>query len=337
MSSKTRHVLVTGGAGYVGAALVPKLLAEGHAVTVLDLYIYGEEVLSSMRGHPRLTEVKGDLRDAAVVDRALQNCDAVIHLACISNDPSFELNPELGKSINLDAFRPLVRAAKQAGVRRFVYASSSSVYGIKDGVDVTEDLSLDPLTDYSRFKAECERILEEERQPGFVTLTVRPATVCGYSPRQRLDVIVNILTNHAVNTGRVKVMGGDQKRPNIHIDDMCRFYLQSLQWDDEQIDGRIYNVGEKNHTVSELAEMTCATVSRTLGREVGVDVLPTNDPRSYHVSSERILRDLGFAPEHTIRNAMEDLVAALKAGKLTDPMNNPMYYNIKRMQQLQLR
>ncbi len=336
MSKKLWHVLVTGGAGYVGAVLVPKLLAEGHAVTVLDLYLYGDEVLAAVKDHPRLTEIKGDLRDAATVARALQGCDAVIHLACISNDPSFELNPTLGKSINLDAFRPLVRAAKAAGVKRFVYASSSSVYGIKEGVEVTEDLPLDPLTDYSRFKADCERILDAERAPGFVTLTVRPATVCGYSPRQRLDVIVNILTNHAVNVGKVKVMGGDQLRPNIHIDDMCRFYLEALQWEDAAIDGRIYNVGEKNHSVNELAAMTRATVARALGREVGLEVVPTNDPRSYHVSSERILKEQGFAPRRSIQNAVEDLVAAFQAGMFSDPLNNPLYFNIKRMQEIHL-
>ncbi|OIQ88215.1 dTDP-glucose 4,6-dehydratase [mine drainage metagenome] len=336
MSKKLWHVLVTGGAGYVGAVLVPKLLAEGHAVTVLDLYLYGDDVLAAVRDHPRLTEIKGDLRDAATVARALQDCDAVIHLACISNDPSFELNPALGKSINLDAFRPLVRAAKAAGVKRFVYASSSSVYGIKEGVEVTEDLPLEPLTDYSRFKADCERILAEERAPGFVTLTVRPATVCGYSPRQRLDVIVNILTNHAVNVGKVKVMGGDQLRPNIHIDDMCRFYLEALQWEDAAIDGRIYNVGEKNHSVNELAAMTRATVTRALGREVGLEVVPTNDPRSYHVSSELILKEQGFAPRRSIQNAVEDLVAAFQAGRFSDPLNNPMYFNIKRMQDVHL-
>lgn len=328
MLAKTWTVLVTGGAGYVGAVLVPQLLAAGHKVTVLDLYLYGDDVLDAVKDAPGLRQIKGDLRDPATVARALAGCDAVIHLACISNDPSFELNPTLGKSINLDAFRPLVRAAKAAGVKRFIYASSSSVYGVKEGVEVTEDLLLEPLTDYSRFKADCERILEEEREPGFVTLTVRPATVCGYSPRQRLDVIVNILTNHAVSTGRIKVTGGPQKRPNIHIEDMCRFYLASLQWDDDAIDGKIYNVGEKNHTVSALAEI----VRDTVGTEVAIDVLPTNDPRSYHVSSERIKTELGFEPKFTISQAVADLAAALRAGKLPNSMEEPRYFNIKMMQ-----
>jgi len=174
-----RSILVTGGAGYVGSLLVPKLLAAGHRVTVLDLYMYGDDLFSDLADNPNLRQVKGDLRDAAKVETAVSGCDAVIHLACISNDPSFELNPDLGKSINFDAFGPLVRAAKKAGVKRFIYASSSSVYGIKEEPNVHEGMSLEPLTDYSKFKAMCEDVLEQEREPGFTTLTIRPATVCG--------------------------------------------------------------------------------------------------------------------------------------------------------------
>ena len=330
--NRTWNVLVTGGAGYVGSVLVPKLLEAGHKVTVLDLFIYGDDVLNAVAGHPSLRLVKGDLRDPTMVADALTGCDAVIHLACISNDPSFELNPDLGRSINHDAFRPLVRAAKATGVRRFVYASSSSVYGVKVGVEVTEDLSLEPLTDYSKYKALCEAILEEEREPGFTTLTVRPATVCGYSPRQRLDVIVNILTNHAVNNGRVKVFGGAQLRPNLHIDDMADFYSLSLALPDEAIDGKVYNVGDENHSVMELAEI----VRGVVGAHVGVDVAPTDDPRSYHVSSARVLRELGFAPKRSIEGAVRDLVAAFAAGRLPNSMTDPRYYNIRTMQRINL-
>lgn len=332
MTARVWRVLVTGGAGYVGAALVPRLLAAGHAVTVLDLYMYGDDVLAGSRGKPGLREVRGDLRDPAAVADALTGCDAVIHLACISNDPSFELNPDLGRSINFDCFRPLVRASKAAGVKRFIYASSSSVYGVKEGVEVTEDLPLEPLTDYSRFKAMCEAVLEEEREPGFVTLTIRPATVCGWSPRQRLDVIVNILTNHAINTGKVKVMGGAQLRPNIHIDDMCDVYLLALQLDDERIDGGVYNAGEKNHSVSALAEI----VRGVVGPHVEAEVLPTNDPRSYHVSSEKIARELGFRPRRTIEDAVRDLAAAFADGRLPGAMDDPRYYNIRTMQRIGL-
>ena len=328
-----KKVLVTGGAGYVGSVLVPKLLATGCDVTVMDLFLYGTDVFDTVRENPRLRLIKGDLRASASIEAALAGCDAVIHLACISNDPSFELEPALGKSINLDAFRPLVRAAKAAGVKRFIYASSSSVYGVKEGVAVTEDLPLKPLTDYSKFKAACERILEEEREPGFVALTLRPATVCGYSPRQRLDLVVNILTNHAVNNRNIKVFGGSQLRPNLHIEDMTDLYCMCLDAPDEQIDGRIWNAGYENHTVRQLAE----TVKEIVGGPIALEVLPTDDLRSYHVSSERIRREFGFVPKRTIGQAVSDLNAAFKGGRLPNPMTDSRYYNIRVMQEARLR
>jgi nucleoside-diphosphate-sugar epimerase len=333
MEVRFKQVLVTGGAGYVGSVLVPKLLAAGCGVAVLDLFLYGEDVFDAIKSNPKLRLIKGDLRHLPTVEAALAGCDAVIHLACISNDPSFELDPELGRSINLDAFRPLVRAAKAAGVSRFIYASSSSVYGIKEGVAVTEDLPLEPLTDYSKFKAVCERILDEERVPGFVTLTLRPATVCGYSPRQRLDLVVNILTNHAVNTGRIKVFGGSQLRPNLHIEDMTDLYVRCLAAADEQIDGRIWNAGYENHSVRRLAE----TVRDVVGGPVALETVPTDDNRSYHVSSERIRREFGFVPQRTIAEAVSDLNEAFKGGRLPDAMNSSRYYNIRVMQEARLK
>ena len=331
MTNKTWNVLVTGGAGYVGSALVPKLLAAGHRVTVLDLYIYGD-VFASFKDDPNLREVRGDLRNPTVVADAMRGCDAVIHLACISNDPSFELNPELGKSINYDAFSPLVRAAKAAGVRRFVYASSSSVYGIKDDPEVTEDLPLEPLTDYSKFKAMCEEVLAEERAPGFTTLIIRPATVCGYAPRLRLDLTVNILTNHAINNGKITVFGGAQRRPNINIEDMTDLYVKTLQYDDAAIDGKTFNAGFENHSVADIAEMVRASV----GNGVEVVTQATDDMRSYHVSSQKIRDELGFVPVHTIEDAVDSLIAAFGAGQVVDPMANPRYYNIKTMQTINL-
>lgn len=331
MSARVWNVLVTGGAGYVGSALVPRLLAAGHKVTVLDLYLYGD-VHAPLRPNPDLREIRGDLRDPAAVADALTGCDAVIHLACISNDPSFDLDPDLGRSINYDCFRPLVRAAKAAGVRRFIYASSSSVYGIKDEPDVTEDLALEPLTDYSRFKAMCEEVLEEEREPGFTTLTIRPATVCGYAPRLRLDLSVNILTNHAITNGVIKVFGGSQKRPNLHVDDMVALYLAALQWDDAAIDGKIYNVGYENHTIMEIAEM----VRSVIGPATDIVVTPTDDLRSYHISSDKIRRELGFVPRHTLVDAITGLKGAFDAGRVPDSMNDPRWYNIKTMQRIGL-
>lgn len=330
-SPAIRRVLVTGGAGYVGSRLVPALLDAGYAVTVLDLYLYGD-VFAPLRPNPDLSEIRGDLRDGATVRRAVEGCDAVIHLACISNDPSFDLDPELGRSINYDAFRPLVRAAKAAGVRRFVYASSSSVYGIKDEDDVTEDLPLEPLTDYSKYKALCEEVLAEERAPGFTTLTIRPATVCGYAPRLRLDLSVNILTNHAVNHGAIKVFGGSQKRPNIHIEDMVALYLKSLEWDAALIDGRVYNAGYENHTIMQIAEM----VRDVVGGGTAIEVTPTDDLRSYHISSEKLRRELGFVPTRTIADAVRDLKRAFDAGLVPDSLTDSRYFNIRRMQEIGL-
>lgn len=323
-----KRVLVTGGGGYVGSALTPRLLQAGYEVVVLDLFLYGREVLSSCHGNPRYHEVAGDLRDPQSVKEAVAGCDAVIHLACISNDPSFELDPQLGRSINYDAFRPLVQAAKQAGVRRFVYASSSSVYGVKSELNVTEDLTLEPLTDYSRYKAICEDILLEERQPGFCTLTLRPATVCGWSPRLRLDLAVNILTNHAVHKRAITVFGGSQMRPNIHIDDMVDAYLQSLRWSDEQIDGKTYNVGYDNLPVRDIAEL----VREVVGPDVTISTKPTDDLRSYHISSEKIRRDLGFVARRGLRDAVRDLQTAFIKGRVPNPLDDPRYYNIRTMQ-----
>lgn len=329
--NRFRHVLVTGGAGYVGSALVPALLARGYAVTVLDLYLYGTEIFAEHRS-PALREIVGDIRDPEVVAWALDGVDAVIHLACISNDPSYDLDPALGRSINYDAFRPLVRAAKAAGVQRFVYASSSSVYGVKAERDVHEDLPLEPLTDYSKYKALCEDILAEERAPGFTTVTVRPSTVCGWSPRLRLDLVVNILAAHAWHNRKIRVFGGDQMRPNIHIADMVGVYLDLLDQPDEAIDGDVFNAGYENRTVNELASL----VRDTVGGPIDIEVVPTDDNRSYHVSSAKMRRVLGFVPRFTIEDAVRDLCEAFAAGKV-GAMNDPQYHNIQRMRDANLR
>lgn len=328
-----KTIYVTGGAGYVGAALVPLLLEAGYGVKVLDLYMFGDDVLKSVKGNPRLEEIKGDMRDVALLRRTIAGCDAVIHLACISNDPSFELDPALGKAINYDAFIDLVKVSKDCGVKRFIYASSSSVYGIKTEQNVHEDLPLEPLTDYSKYKAMCEEVLMKERAPGFTTLIVRPSTVCGYSPRLRLDVIVNILTNHAVNERRIKVFGGEQMRPNLHIDDMVRLYTEALEWPAEAIDGKIYNVGYHNFKVCEIAQM----VRNVVGPDIEVITTPTDDNRSYHVSSERIRRDLGFAAKRSLEDAVRDLQNAFKKNLIPNSMFDDRYYNIKRMQRIKLR
>ena len=330
---RKRKVLVTGGAGYVGSALVPKLLGRGHQVKVYDLYIYGEDVLDSVKDHPNLTQVKADIRETDRLEMELKGCDTVIHLACISNDPSYELDPELSKSINYDAFFDLVDISKTCGVKRFIYASSSSVYGIKDEPEVTEDIPLEPLTDYSKYKALCEEYLHNAATDDFIVTTVRPSTVCGYSPRLRLDLTVNILTNHAINKGEITIFGGQQKRPNLHIEDMADLYLFLLDQPDQKVHKKIYNVGYENYKVQKIAEM----VNETLGGNIPIVNTPTNDNRSYHVSSKKIKEELGFEAKHTIQEAILDLKRAFDEGKVPDPMNNIRYYNIKMMQAVNLK
>ena len=323
-------VLVTGAAGYVGCALIPKLLAAGHQVVAYDIMYYGDQGLVPAKG---LEIVKADLRDLKTFAERVAGCEAVIHLACISNDPSFELDPALGKSINLDGFEPMVVASKMAGVKRFIYASSSSVYGVSEAAEVNEDHPLKPLTDYSRFKMMCEEILMRHRSPDWAVVTIRPATVCGYSTRTRLDLAVNILTNLAVNTGKITVFGGSQKRPNIHIDDISDLYVELLKLPAAKINGGIWNAGYENHTVADLAKMVKAVVEREFPGRPPIEIVtsPTDDLRSYHVSSGKITRDLGFKPKRSVEDAIKDLCLAFKTGKLPGSLTDPRYFNVKVM------
>ena len=219
-------------------------------------------MLDAVKHHPHLEQITGDIRDHALLEKVIPGTDALIHLACISNDASFELDPQLGTSVNYDAFLSLVKVSKHHRVKRFIFASTSSVYGIKEEENVTEDLPLQPLTDYSKYKAMCEEELLKEQSPDFTTLIIRPATVCGYSTRLRLDLAVNILTNLAVNTGHITVFGGQQKRPNIHIEDVTDLYVRLLELPDEMIAGKIFNAVYDNHRVSDIAEIGCKVVEK---------------------------------------------------------------------------
>lgn len=322
-----RRVLVTGGAGYVGCVLVPKLLAAGYDVVVYDLMLFGADGLPQ---HPHLDVVRGDIRDIPRLTEALEGVHSVIHLACISNDPSFELDAGLSKSINYDCFEPMVVACKAAGIRRFIYASTSSVYGVSEAPEVTEEHPLVPLTDYNKYKGLTEPLLLRHHGDGFTAVIIRPATVCGYSPRMRFDLTVNILTNHAVNRRLITVFGGSQKRPNIHIDDLAELYVQLLKTPERLIAGQTYNAGYQNYTVSELAEMVRAVVAREMpGAPIRIETSPSNDLRSYHVSSRKIADRLGFVPKRTIEDAVRDICQALKAGRLPNSLTDERYINVK--------
>jgi len=324
-----KKIFITGGAGYVGSVLTPYLINKGHTITVFDLMLYGD----TLKKGKNLNIIKGDIRNTELLKEAIKGNEIVIHLACISNDPSFELNPTLGKEINLDAFTPLVEISKNLGVKKFIYASSSSVYGVKIEKNVNENMSLEPLTDYSKFKADCEKILFKYKSKDFVTVTLRPATVCGYSPRQRLDLVVNILTNLAYHNREITIFGGDQLRPNIHIQDMVRAYELFINMENEKINGKIFNIGFENLTVNQLA----SEVQKVIGSDVKIKKLPTNDNRSYHISSKKIQDELGFVTNFSILNAVEDLKHAFEKKLLSDCLINENYFNIKKMQSINLK
>ena len=328
--SEIKKIFITGGAGYVGAMLAPFLISKGYELTIYDLMIYGKSVIAD---NSKIKKITGDIRDIENVKKSMKGHDAVIHLACISNDPSFELNPNLGKSINLDAFEPMVKAARELNIKRFIYASSSSVYGIKNEKNVHEDMALEPLTDYSKFKAECEAILSRYNTEDFTTVTIRPATVCGYSTRQRLDVVVNILTNLAYHKRKITVFGGDQLRPNLHIRDMIESYYLVLNAKKSLISNQIFNVGFENQKVIDLANVT----KKIIGEDVILETTPTDDNRSYHISSRKITEILNFKTKFTVQDAVIDLKKAFDEKLLVNSLENEMYFNIKRMQSYQLK
>lgn len=328
------NIFVTGGAGYCGSLLVPQLLDRGYRVTVFDKCYFGDAFLP--KSNSRLTVIKGDIRDVAALARAIPGHDAFISLACISNDASFELDEKLSTSINLDAFEPMVKTAKAAGVKRFVYASSSSVYGVSDQPDVTEDHPLVPLTLYNKYKGLCEPILKQYADESFTGVIFRPATVCGYAPRLRLDLSVNILTNHAVTNNKITVFGGSQLRPNLHVQDYCDAVEMFLTAPTDKIQRETFNVGYQNMSIMEIAQLAKRVVEQEFPGRPPIEIVttPTDDIRSYHINSDKVARVLDFRPKHTVEDAIRGLCRAFKDGRIPNSMTDDHYYNIRTMKKL---
>lgn len=323
-----KKTIVTGGAGYVGSALVPALLDDGQEVVVFDKFWFGNP-FKNLRNEG-LKLIEGDIRDGEKLRDAASGCDAMIHLACISNDPSFNfLDPRIGRSINLDAFENVIDAVNSSGIERLIYASSSSVYGVKEEQRVTEDLPAQPLTDYSRFKLQCEDILSQEWRK-FEHVIVRPATVCGYAQRLRLDLMVNSFTIDGLTKGAITIGGGTQQRPNIHIHDMVRAYLALLCAPSEKVKGQTFNVGYENLSLDEIAGLVKRVVPNVQVRHV-----PTNDLRSYRVDSEKIRNVLGFEAQHTTSDAVNSIVEAYNIGHIINPQSS-VYYNLARLKELKI-
>jgi len=328
-----KKVVVFGGGGYCASLLVPQLIAEGWKVRVFDTLWYGSDHLPR---HPNLELIKGDVRDLQSVKQALQGYDHVLHLACISNDASFELDEKLSTSVNLDSFEPLVLAAKHAAVKRFVFASSSSVYGVSDSPNVTEDHPLIPLTLYNKYKGLCEPLLLRNTDENFVGVIFRPATVCGYAPRQRLDLSVNILTNHAVNKGQITVFGGDQLRPNLHVQDYADLCKLLLTAPSISVSNQIFNCGFQNMSIMDIAK-TVKRVVQEMFPEIGdipLIVTESNDLRSYHINSDKIFSSLAFRPKYSVEDAVRDLCVAFKQGKLQNSFDDDRYYNVRTMKKI---
>jgi nucleoside-diphosphate-sugar epimerase len=334
MTRKFDHVLVTGGAGYCGSVLVPQMLDMGYKVTVFDMQYYGRDFLPLENAG--LTVVQGDVRDIANLEPLLDEADAVLHLACISNDASFELDENLSTTVNLDAFEPIVIAAKKAGVKRFVFASSSSVYGISDERDVKEDHPLVPLSLYNKYKGMCEPLLFKHTDDNFVGVVYRPATVCGYGSRQRLDVSVNILTNLAVNKGNITVFGGSQLRPNLHIQDYADLCKVLLEAPDEKIYDEIFNCGYENMSIMEIAKTVKKVVAEEFPNkdEISIEVSPSDDLRSYHINSDKVKEVLGFEPQYSVEDAIRGLCQAFRDGKLPNSFDDDKYFNVRTMKKV---
>jgi len=325
-------IFITGGSGYVGNVLVQRLLKKGHVVTSFDsgFYGYGNHDLISNKNFKL---IKADLRDKKKLNESIKGNDIVLHLACVSNDPSFELDPKISKEINFDIFESLVKISKKNGIRKFIYCSTGSVYGFSKAKKVTETQKLVPMTQYNTYKAKCEPILFNFGDKNFLTTIIRPATVCGYSPRMRFDLTVNILTNQAYNNSLIKVFGGEQFRPNIHIIDMCRVYEALLSAEENKINCQIFNTGFKNYKIKDIALKIKNIFKKKLDREIILEKISSDDKRSYRLNSEKFEKVLNFKFKYDIDYAINELIYSFERKLFKkDTLEDINYFNVKKMQ-----
>jgi nucleoside-diphosphate-sugar epimerase len=323
-----KFVLVPGGGGYVGARLVPELLKMGYRVRVIDTFWFGDHVLDYIRNNPNLEIIKGDLRSKKLVRESLKDITDVIHLACISNDPSADLNPDFTKSVNLDAIKMFCEEAGKFPLVRFIYAGSSSVYGLKSEPNVTEDAVHEPITLYGKYKSETVQYVLALAQSGIAPVVLHPGTLCGFSPRQRLDLTVNIFTHLSWRNRTITVNGGNQLRPSLTMDDMIELYLLLLEKDPLSVSGKIWNVRNNNYTVRQMAQIVASMFS-----EVKIVYNDTIDYRSYHTSGEKIKRELEWEPHFSLESAVMAVSTALYDGRIKNP-DDPIFYNVKQMKKL---
>lgn len=295
------NILVTGACGYKGNVLIPKLLDAGHSVIAFDIMWFGNDLLP----RSELQVIQGDVRN--INEIPLEGIDAIVHLSSVANDPAGDLDPKLTWEISALATMQLIDRAARTGIKHFIYASSGSVYGLKEEAQVTEELTLVPLSEYNKTKMVAERVVLSYANQMAVQI-VRPATVCGISPRMRFDVAVNMLTMQALTRGEITVLGGGQTRPNIHIEDITDLYLFLLNRPD--LTGS-YNAGFENLSILSIANLVCEKT------DAKVTIVPSNDPRSYKMNSDKLL-STGFRPSRTVANAIDEICDAYRKGQLKD-------------------
>lgn len=322
-----RLVLVTGGCGYIGTILVGRLLSCGYRVRVLDSMVFGNNLPPQCLSSPRLTVIQGDIRDVTTLSKAVTGVDAVVHLAAVANDPSADIDPAVTRSINYDAVLTLIDLAEAMGIRRLVNASSATVYGLRSEPQVTEDLPHNPISLYGHYKSTTDKIISARASESFETVNLRSATVCGWSPRMRLDLTVNLLTAAALTQGRITVHGGGQVRPNITVRDLARAYQTVLEAPAEIVNGKAYNICALNEPVSVIAER----VRRVLNRDIEIRVEPLIDARSYRLCADLAEREIGFRPAETIDAAIQEVATAYRNGLIPD-VDSPVYRNVAQMQ-----